>query len=295
MAFARTYANRIDDLKTDKEVADFIVSLDSARFHGKYSPKFYVAPTDSLWRKHPKAAEAQIKNWEKVDLNGDGLTDIVVLANWYDMTPFVALSVGEDQFKLIRLQYSVGGEELAKVIQLKNKPMLLFYASKQLINRKGKSLAEYYQDTTTIDTLIYRSDAFVEYNSHPIVKKISAVTFTTSTCFGTCPEFKLTIDNKGLANYTGDSFAKPEGKHRLKISATDLIPLYNALAYIDFKKVKDNYAVHWTDYPTATLSIKFADGSVKNVKDYGERGTWGLRAVYAAFFKLYNTQPWAEN
>lgn len=289
-----SYANRIDQLKTDQEVADFIVSLDSAGFHGKYSPKFYVPSTDSLWRKIPKAAEAKIRNWEKADLNGDGLTDIVVLGNWYSTMPFVAIDIGNDKFKLMRLQYSHGSEEFAKIIRLKNQLLLLFYGSKQYINKKGKTLADYYKDTTTIDTLIYRFNSFVEYNPHPKSKKIASITFTTNTCLGICPKFVLTINRQGMAIYDGDSYAEPEGKHRLKIAMADLQPLYDALNYIDFKKIREHYAVPWTDSPTATLSITFADGSIKKISDYGERGTWGLRKIYGIFFKLYSTQAWAK-
>jgi len=285
-------ANKIDQLKTDKEVADFIVSLDSIRFHSKYSPQFTILSDEAIWARSKDAAAVKATKWEKVDLNNDGRTDLVVLGLWYSLNPFVAIDLGNDKFKLIRLSYSSFNEsEPAKIIRKNDGPFLLFYVQKRFPDPKQI----FGRDSVVIDTLIYKFDAFIEYSPILATKKISAVTFTTNTCLGTCPKFSITVNNMGEADYFGDSFAKPSGKNHTALSKPDLKQLFDVINYIDFKKVKDHYAVPWTDSPTATLSIKFADGAIKNISDYGELGTWGLQKIYTMFFQFYKDQPWQPN
>jgi hypothetical protein len=50
--------------------------------------------------------------------------------------------------------------------------------------------------------------------------------------------------------------------------------------------------VGWTDDQTAWLRIRFSDGTVKEIKDYGLKGTFGLRLIYSIFFDLRSNQDW---
>jgi hypothetical protein len=56
--------------------------------------------------------------------------------------------------------------------------------------------------------------------------------------------------------------------------------------YIDVRSLEDNYAVNWTDYPTATLTVIFSDQSTKVIRDYGLQGTFGLSAVYSKMMEI---------
>jgi hypothetical protein len=66
------------------------------------------------------------------------------------------------------------------------------------------------------------------------------------------------------------------------------------LNYINIGETKNYYAVGWTDDLTCFLTIKFTGGSTKKIKDYGERGTFGLRKLYSLFFDLRNSQHWTK-
>lgn len=62
--------------------------------------------------------------------------------------------------------------------------------------------------------------------------------------------------------------------------------------YIQLSSLKGRYRVNWTDDQTAKLEIKFNDGQVKEISDYGMIGTFGLDLLYEKFFTLRKTQEW---
>jgi hypothetical protein len=70
---------------------------------------------------------------------------------------------------------------------------------------------------------------------------------------------------------------------------TEILGLIN---YIDPVKLKDEYKVSWTDDQTAWLRVRFSDGTVKEIKDYGLKGSFGLRLLYNKFFELRSSQVW---
>jgi hypothetical protein len=61
---------------------------------------------------------------------------------------------------------------------------------------------------------------------------------------------------------------------------------------MNLKSLQDNYRVPWTDDQTSWLKIKFNDGSVKEIQDYGLRGSFGLRLLYNIFFDLRSSENW---
>ncbi|ACU07197.1 hypothetical protein FIC_00742 [Flavobacteriaceae bacterium 3519-10] len=49
-----------------------------------------------------------------------------------------------------------------------------------------------------------------------------------------------------------------------------------------------------TDLPTSNLRITFADGTQKNIEDYGKRGTQKLDELYDFIEGLRKTQTWTK-
>jgi hypothetical protein len=58
--------------------------------------------------------------------------------------------------------------------------------------------------------------------------------------------------------------------------------------------LKDEYSVNWTDDQTSTLEIKFNNGQIKRISDYGMIGTFGLEHIYDQLFALRKTQKWKK-
>jgi hypothetical protein len=289
-------ANKVDDLKTDKDVAVFITSLDT-RFHQKNS-QFVVMPTDDII----KSLECDfnikafgIKNWEKVDFNNDGLTDLLVIGYWHEYTSYVAIDKGNNKFKLISIYYSpFSGCEITRVSKINGSPVLLFHTNKGEVNPNEKRLYMLKEIPIT-DTLIYKFDAFVELNKDPSEYKIASIKFETTRCFGTCPVFSIEINKSGNATYNAGIYSQQEGVFKTYINSNALKEIYDLINYTSIKKLKDDYEVNWTDSPTCFLTVKFSDGTEKKIKDYGELGTFGLQKLYAIFFDLRNSQYWQQD
>ena len=78
-------ANKVEDLKTDSDVVKFITSLDKM-FTQKYSARFILKSPDEILNEAEcgDVKSWKVKNWEKVDFNNYGKTDILVNTTEYD-------------------------------------------------------------------------------------------------------------------------------------------------------------------------------------------------------------------
>jgi len=289
------YANKIDSLKTDQEVADFIISLNPRIQKGQGRVKFTIKPTDVLRKElacNGIAEKWQINNWEKFDFNSDCLTDIIVTCHWYNYDVYVAMDNGNNTFKLIQLSHDVFEScELGKPVMINNQPALLFYQIKQDPDR---SRIFEYKRREQIDTLIYKYDAFIEKSKKAASYVIDSIIVENSSCLGSCPSFTLAINKDRSAFYNAAFYNPVDGKFTAKIGKANYINILNLINYINIKNLKDNYAVPWTDDQTATLRIKFKDGSVKQIRDYGEFGTFGLNKLYKMLSALRTNQNWKK-
>ncbi len=104
--------------------------------------------------------------------------------------------------------------------------------------------------------------------------------------------FELTIKSNGKATYINYNNTTNEQIFTGNIVANKLKQITDLLGYINIRQLKDNYAVNWTDDQTVNLTITFADGSSKTIKDYGMRGTFGLSRLYELLFDLRTSQTW---
>jgi len=289
-----SFANKVDDLKTDTDVARFIVSLD-AEFHTKYAERFVINSTEQIIKNRNCNGLAEswgVQSWQKADFNGDGRTDLLVNGYWYNYATYLAIDVGNDKFKLITLSYSPFEKcEISNTISSPYGQLVLFHTNKPDQN-SGDNFRKRYPET---DTLIYKFESFVEFNKTEAKYNIHSIKFHSGMCLGTCPDFDIEIDKYGQATYNAGMYSPNQGIFEGKIQSKDLDAILNLLNYINVKRLRDNYSVSWTDSPTCTLTIKFSDGSVKKIQDYGEEGTFGLRSVYSLFFALRGNQDWKKN
>ena len=93
-----------------------------------------------------------------------------------------------------------------------------------------------------------------------------------------------------------DEFSKPrEGTFKGTIKEEDYNQLISLLDGLNVKGLNDKYGEHnITDLPTSYLRMKFADGTSKNVEDYGKRGSEKLSEVYKFFENLRKNQQWTK-
>ena len=270
-------ANRIDSLKTDSDVIAFLKST-NADFRSEKYNKIELRSTETI-RKDLScdgvADQWQIKNWEKADFNKDGLTDLAVMLFWYDYGVYVVMDNGHNEFKLHTLSYNIFEKcELAKPVMKNGEQVLLF-------SEKAK-----------VDTLVYKYIGFVELNRSPSNYNIDSVEFHTDYCYGSCPVFNIKFDKSGHAEYTAGTYNPKQGKFFATLQKDKLETILGLINYLNIRKLNDNYEVGWTDDQTGWLRIRFSDGTVKEIKDYGLKGTFGLRLLYSIFFDLRGNQDW---
>lgn len=278
MFCALARANRIDNLQTDKDVANFFNS-----FLKKKATRFTVPTTDYIWKNSVPAMQAQVQNWQKADLNGDGHTDLLVNSFLGEFRPFVILYENKRHFKVIELSYSMfDRDDVAKLSEVNNQPVILFYKKMFGEDRMGANA----------DTLVYRFNGFVEYNPQPQHQQIAEINYRTGMCLGECPVFAINIKADGKATYTGGQYNEDFGDFYGQVAERDLKMFNEVIDYLDPKKLNNKYKVDWTDSPTCWLTVKFKDGTIKEIEDYGELGTFGLRRLYSIFAQFKVDQYW---
>ena len=287
-------ANKIDSLKTDCEVEAFLQTFnkDSLNIYNQ-APK--ILTTDSLRRRLSCSGifnKWKIKNWEKADFNNDGKSDIIITAFWYQFQVFVVIDQGNNTFKLIQVSKNIFEDcELAKPLKLGKQTLLLFYQKKHEYINDNKTALKV-RDVDQIDTLIYKFNDFVERNKRPANYQINSVLFSTSSCLGNCPVYTLTIDYNRNVIYEAISHNSKQGNFTSVISDSTYQQLILLINYLSIKKLANYYVVDWTDDQTAYLKVKFKDGTVKEIRDYGLIGTWGLNRLYKMFAQIKDTQTW---
>ena len=94
------------------------------------------------------------------------------------------------------------------------------------------------------------------------------ITLERTVCFGTCPEYKLTIYGNGTVEYEGKRFVKIEGKRTIAISEEKIRQLFSEFKKIDYFSLNDSYEEFMaTDMPSAFTSLT-VDGKTKTVRHY---------------------------
>jgi Domain of unknown function (DUF6438) len=270
-------ANRIDSLQTDKDVVAFLKSIEENFRSDKYEA-IQLKTTETMRQDlncDGIADKWQVKNWEKTDFNHDGLTDLVIMLYWYDYGVYVVMDNGNNKFKLHTLSYNIYEKcELAKPVMGNGEQHLLFSEKKK------------------VDTLVYKYMGFVELNRHPSNYNIDSVEFRTGYCYGSCPVFSIKIGKDRNAVYEAGTYNPKQGKFSATLEYDKSQAILDLINYLSVKTLNDNYNVSWTDDQTCWLRIRFADGTVKEIKDYGLKGTFGLRLIYSIFFDLRSNQDW---
>lgn len=300
VSFSQT-KTKIDSLKTEKEVENFIKSFDKKRYE-----RFTISNIQEIKSRYggkndfcKKVADSLniTKSFYKADFDQNGRTDILVIGNYYDFNIFIAMDFGKDNIKLNRLtRSSFQNCVVPEIAKIGNETVINYYYKNQ-----SNWIEKDKKPEIIKKTLIYKFGDFIEYNNNPKKYDIEKIEYQTTMCFGTCPEFNIKIDKSKKAIFNAQTYNRKsrkgkeiKGVFKTEIKENDYSEIVQLLNYIDFPNLKDNYSVNWTDDQSCTLSITYNNGKVKKIRDYGLIGTFGLDRIYNLMFELRFNQEWKK-
>ncbi|MEO6174589.1 MAG: DUF6438 domain-containing protein [Flavobacterium circumlabens] len=288
--------NQIDELKTVREVEHFI-----KRFFPEFNKErdenfdygnFRIEPDQIIYNNldcQNKFDSSEIKNWGKVDINNDGLTDLFFIPHFSGYYQYFIIDKGKNAFELFLIN-DFNSCELSSVIKVNDQNHIKF--------RRARSTAMMYPGDLTVtyetDTLTYKFGTFIELNNKENIPdlQVEKIEMETTTCGGACPNFELEIKRNLKTKFYGKLYVRFVGKSESKITAKEWSEINTLINYIEVKKLKDRYVADSFDLPTINLKVTFEDGSVKVIDDYGADGTFGLRALYSKLKKIGMDTKW---
>jgi hypothetical protein len=142
-----------------------------------------------------------------------------------------------------------------------------------------------------------------------VLDKDTEITLQRTTCFGTCPAYKVTIDATGGVVFNGSKMIRengnitpqPLGTKNSRISQEQLQELIAEFDRIDYLSLKDAYKegsdcpTYSTDSPSAITTIK-TNGTTKSVNHYagceGSAALKDLTALERKIDEIVNTKQW---
>lgn len=96
----------------------------------------------------------------------------------------------------------------------------------------------------------------------------AVITMVRTACFGSCPDYKLTIRTDGSVTFEGRRFVAVEGFQTAQVEPEGVAALIEQFYTIDFPSLADSYECPITDLPTTVTTLSIGDTS-KTVRDYG--------------------------
>lgn len=254
------------------------------------------------------------KSFYKADFDNNGLTDLLIIGDnqcvsggngSYDFSIFSFMNFGKDSIIPINLikteDYS---SFVPKITNNRNEPILQ-------IHLPGRY---HWFDKFKISKdqrveLVYKFGTFIEFNASPKKYKIEKIELFNEHCHWKCSVFDLIINNEQHAIFNAkEGNAINENSHGPEYNSEDNIDikgifkatikkknydqLINLLNYIDFPNMENSYSDGRMHSRNCTLKITYDSGKIKNIKDYGMSGTYGLRKAYDILFDLRFNQDW---
>lgn len=292
--FGQKIISKIDSLNTKTEVENLIRSFykDYERFSLKSINEFKSRYGQNDFCKKIADSLSITKSFYKADFDNNGYTDLLAIGDYYDFKIFVVMNYGTNSLKLNRLTRR-SFQECTFPKLINDTIIRYYYMSEPDWRAKDQTTFLKYSD------LIFKYGDFVEFNSQPKNYDIEKIEYQTTMCYGTCPQFFISIDKDKSSIFKAQTYNREtrsskeiKGTFQTTLSDSSFLEIMNLLNYIDFPNLSDNYSVGWTDDQTCTLTITYNNGQVKKIRDYGLIGTYGLDRLYQILFELRFNQEW---
>ena len=114
----------------------------------------------------------------------------------------------------------------------------------------------------------------------------------TTSCYGTCPVYKLQVFDNGEAILEGKQHVDKIGIYRSKISDEKLKELIESFDNVSFFDLQDSYRSQFTDLPTKYITY-YKDGKSKQVMAY-DNIPKKLKVLIKDLEQLVKEQDWEK-
>jgi hypothetical protein len=288
---------QIEKLTTTDEIVQFVHRV--APEYGSISSKlgFRLTSHDSL---DSLVKAYHLQSFEKADLDGNGLTDLIFNGSRYSYSrsdsfanplSLAILSFGSDSFRVRDLSLNHFEDIAAHPILLGGKPYIQTFRVSQIYN------GEEYHAEYHIDTLAWECNAFIEKRL-PVKRKITQIDYTGLNGLAFWSDITLRIINDSVRlikeRLEGFNGLVRGGVFLTRLDSNTGQRLYGLLDAMDFARLKDSYSISARDATTGTLKITYGNGQTKTITDYGTCGTYGLAELHQLLYDLTETQHWAD-
>lgn len=294
VVFGQKFLSKIDSLNSDADVEKLIHSFNETYRAFKLKP---VSGFNFRFSSNGPCKEVAdflgiTKSFYKADFDNNGYSDLLAIGDYYDFQIFVVMNYGRDSLKLNRLTRRSFQECTFPKI-LNDTIIRYYFMPENNWHDKVQLSSLKYIDLT------FKYGDFVEYNPKPLVYSIEKIEYQTTTCFGICPKFYISILKDKSSFFKAEAYNRESrnskevnGTYSTTLTDTSFLEIINLLNYIDFPNLKNNYDVGWTDDQTCILTVTYDNGHVKTISDYGLIGTYGLERLYQLLFDLRFNQKW---
>ena len=274
------FANKIDSLKTDTDVENFVrqfIGMSEFKIVGvediySYSP-CYIRVADSLG----------VKGWIKADFDNNGKTDLLLNLSEnghrkYNYDRWFVVMDEVDSFRLVSMQPRAHGNDFRTVIEITGLPSVLVYRSWNACISHG--VIDFDSRYVGIDTLQWIDDNFIEPNAINEKHTIDSIKFSITGGMIYTPKTELTISRQLTAQYDTIEGGKRKGS-TVKISDKRFQEMNSLFNHIILHKSTNEFEYAATDGVYYNLKIFYDTDKTYSIEDYGGDATYGLIAFYA--------------
>lgn len=265
-----------------------------------------------------------IKPIYKVDLDGNGRLDLVLLAldKHRDHSEIVAIfDEGQDRYRVTRFDY-VNADYSPKMLLPslvtagKGTMILIHYPPEApdtnkrrpiIVLERPRCIRKSCAETLCTDTFIYRPSGLeeikgglVEYNAQPTHYTIERIEFRWACGLGSWQKVSLAIDSSGEGAYslTTGTLDKPKETHRQKyrrqFSRTQYEALSSLINYLNIDSLDLDYSPPYTDACGSRIKVTYDEGKIKDIFSYCHSAPRGLCLLGNVLLQLTRSNHWKK-
>jgi len=262
------FVTKIDSLNSEVEIINFI------------KEKFPEVESKSISLNAALpdfAVESQAPRWSLNDIDGNGYKDLLVNLNLDHTFYTYVIFADSSKFSICSINsiWDFAGS-FSRFVTIKNEPAILL---------SGYAMG----NTLTTDTLVYKYDSFVEYNSQASNNRVNKIEMHLSASGVESDHFP---NINAFIDFTTDSsschkwFSNPSYKDFIyTIGKADIHKILNILRYADLNKIKRRKVDSGkSDQPSSRMRI-FTDKKTLAISDYGLEGSYTLKELYKLVYK----------